>query len=173
MELGFHGDTLLHRERTFELVDQPLEMYFDLIGSRPTFDAEGSAERGYTAQWTIEDGWLFLVNIQARWSDAEALSIKHLFPFAGNRVFAAWYHGQLRAFRRDRPLPNLSDPARRPYPDLTLSIEHGRIASATLIERFANSPTASAVRRPTPAEVLALDDYRKPSVHAAFEDLMI
>ncbi|MEZ5660795.1 MAG: hypothetical protein R3E83_20470 [Burkholderiaceae bacterium] len=173
MDLGFHGDTLLHRERTFELIDQPLEMYFELIGSRPDFDPGEELGRGYTAQWMIDDGWLFLVNMQARWSGADELSLKDLFPFAGQRVFAAWYHGQLRAYRRDKPLPDLSNPARRPHPDVTLTIEHGRIASATLIERFGHSPDARQVRRATPADVVSLDDYRRASVHAAFEDLMI
>lgn len=173
MNLGFHGDTLLHRERTFELVDQPLEMYFELIGSRPEFEATEQPGRGYSARWTIEDGWLFLVDLQARWTDAEALTLKHLFPFAGSRVFAAWYNGPLRAFRRDRPLPDLSNPERQPYPDLTLNIEHGRIASTTVIERLTPARTATPARRTSEAEVIDLSAYRQPAVHAAWEEVMV
>lgn len=173
MSFEFHGDTLLHRERTFELVDQPLEQYFELIGSRPEFEADGRAERGYTAEWMIDDGWLFLVGMTARWSGAESLSLKHLFPFAGNRVFAAWYHGPLRAFRTDRPLPDLSDPARQPYPHLTLKIEHGRIASTSVIERFGQPQAAPASPQRGSAQVVELTAFRRPSVHAAFEDVMI
>ncbi|MEZ5740362.1 MAG: hypothetical protein R3E68_13525 [Burkholderiaceae bacterium] len=176
MDLGFHGDTLLHRDRTFEMVDQPLEQYFELIGTRPEFEIASAVGRGYTAQWMIEDGWLFLVNMQARWSDAETLSLTHLFPFAGSKVFAAWFNGSLRAYRRDKPLPDLSQADRQPYPDLTLTIEHGRIASSTLIHR---ASTVSSSVRPAAtldndsAEVIELASYRRSSVHAAWNEVMV
>lgn len=128
----FAGDTLLHRDRTFEMIDQPLERYFELIGTRPDFEPISTAGRGYAARWLIEDGWLFLADMAARWTDDEELQLKHLFPFAGSKVFASWYTGQVRAYRRDRPLPDLSAPGQLQYPDLTLQIDHGRVSNSVI-----------------------------------------
>jgi hypothetical protein len=128
----FAGDTLLHRERTFELIDQPLEYYFQLIGTRPSFEPVSTHGRGYAARWVIEDGWLFLADMSARWTDDDALQLKHMFPFAGSKVFASWYTGKVRGYRRDRPLPDLSAPGQLMYPDLTLDIDHGRISNSVI-----------------------------------------
>src|SRR5690606_9269970 len=88
MRSGFHGDTLTHRGREFALIDQPLEAYFELIGSRPDFDSGNG--RGYAAHWIIEDGWLYLDRLTGRWAKSAPLSMNHMFPFAGTKVYAAW-----------------------------------------------------------------------------------
>lgn len=174
MKMGFYGDTLLHRERTFELVDQPLEQYFDLIGSRPTLGASDENKRAYAARWVIEDGWLFLMSMEAHWSNQTPLTVQDLFPFAGNKVFAAWYNGPVRAFRRDRGLPDLSAPEKVRYPDVTLQVEHGRIANTVLMHR----PATRTVDERQPAssqmaDVIEIAKFRRPAINAAFEELML
>lgn len=174
MKMGFYGDTLLHRNRTFELVDQPLEQYFELIGSRPTLDADFAGARGYTARWVIEDGWLFLVTMSARWTHDKELVVQDLFPFAGTKVFAAWYNGPVRAFRRDRGLPDMSAPEKVRYPDLTLEVAHGRIANAMMLHRPATNVVTSAdLAAQKSAQVIEMAKYRRPAINAAFEDLMV
>lgn len=133
MYTRFHGDTLSHRGREFALVDQPLEAYFELIGRRPAFDcAEG---RGYAAHWVIEDGWLYLAALSGHWAGAQPLSLRHLFPFADSKVFAAWLTGNLRGYRSDRPLPATGSPSNMPYPDIVLRIETGRLDAASIVHR--------------------------------------
>ena len=78
------GDTLSYREKTFDLIDQPLEAYFTLIQSRPKFMRSSDESRGYVAHWMIEDGWLYLNGISALWEDATPVNLKHLFPVAGD-----------------------------------------------------------------------------------------
>lgn len=175
MKPAFAGDTLLHNNKTFEMVDQPLEVYFDLIGSRPAFEPVSTQGRGYMARWLIEDGWLFLASMEARWSDDEALQLNHLFPFAGNKVFAAWYTGPVRAYRRDLPLPDLSVPSKLRYPDVTLSIESGRIA------RIANELGVPSTDEGRVARASAVPDQdeaqsaraRRATINAAWDELML
>ncbi len=174
MKMGFYGDTLLHRERTFELVDQPLEQYFELIGSRPEFNTRVSGAREYTARWTIEDGWLFLMSMTARWNNEEALNIQDLFPFAGTKVFAAWFNGPVRAYRRDKPLPDLSAPDKARYPDITLQVEHGRIANSVLTRNhFSVSAAGITDAKQQSARVIEMAKFRRPAINAAFEDMML
>ncbi len=174
MKMGFYGDTLLHRERTFELVDQPLEQYFELIGSRPELETAEADSREYTARWTIEDGWLYLVTMVARWNSDDELQVKDLFPFAGNKVFAAWYNGPIRAYRRDRSLPDLSSPETARYPDVTLEIQHGRVANSVLLHRPAAGAADQVVTpQQESAQVIELANYRRPAINAAFEEMML
>ncbi len=152
---GFHGDTLLHRERTFELIDQPLETYFDLIGQRPAL-CRGPG-RGYAAQWVVEDGWLFMASVAGRWDDEQPLSLDQLFPFGGSKVFAAWYSGTIRGYRRDRPLPRVDDPAQARYPDIVLTVASGRLGNASVVHRphFESAERASSpATRRTGAQVV-------------------
>jgi hypothetical protein len=116
-------DLLAHRGREFQLLDQPLERYFSMIGQRP-------CEGEYSAQWEIEDGWLYLSGLACVQKHEQPMSMESLFPFAGRRVFAAWYSGQIRGFRRDRAAALTWGQPNR-YPDLVLNM-NSVTASATL-----------------------------------------
>lgn len=120
-----HTDRLLFRERNYDLLDQPLEAYFDLIDSRPPFLRPNPSSRGYMAEWEVVDGWLYLTSITALWEDATPASIKQLFPLAGDRVFAAWLSGPLRAYDSETSPMALSNVVRAP--DLVLRVNCGRI----------------------------------------------
>ncbi len=174
MKMGFYGDTLLHRERTFELLDQPLEQYFELIGTRPALETGFADAREYKARWMVEDGWLFLVAVNARWNSEEPLNLQHLFPFAGAKVFAAWYNGPVRAYRRDKPLPDMSMPDKVRYPDVTLQVEHGRIANTIRSQADHDVASMSApAGHGDSAQVIEMARYRRPALNAAFEDMML
>ena len=79
---------LSHRQREFQLLDEPLEHYFRLIGQRP-------CKGEISAEWEIEDGWLYLTRLTTLEAQDPPLTLDRLFPFAGRRVFAAWYSGEL------------------------------------------------------------------------------
>lgn len=118
---------LSHRNREFHLLDEPLEHYFHLIGQRP-------CKGEITAEWEIEDGWLYLTGLSTAEPQDPPLTLDRLFPFAGRRVFAAWYSGQIRGLRSDRPIMPGMDSVRR-YPDLILSLHCGHIESMSQVHR--------------------------------------
>lgn len=174
MKTGFHGDTLEHRERRFELIDQPLELYFELIKSRPTFEPTIASARGYAAHWVIEEGWLFLAGMTARWSEDRALQMNDLFPFAGSKVFAAWYSGQIRGYRAEKGLPDMSEPQRVRYPDLMLQVECGRMANTMIIDRRVGAAGGSrAAGELESARVIDLGDYRRAAMHGGWHATMV
>lgn len=143
------GDTLSWRDREFALVDAPLEPYFSLIGSRPDFAPADAGSRGYRARWLIEDGWLYLTDLDAIWADGTRVSLAHLFPLAGAKVFAAWMSGTLHAHRADRaPAPGCGT-ARAP--DMVIRVDCGRIRASSVVHR----PTLAASRGHTMESVAA------------------
>jgi hypothetical protein len=148
------GDTLSYRDRSFELIDQPLEAYFALINSRPQFARSSEQSRGYVANWMIEDGWLYLTSIAALWEDATPVSLKHLFPVAGDKVFAAWLTGQLRGYRSDASPLSLSTMVRSP--DLVMHVNCGRINGSSMVHRPAIKSQRPADVSPKPASVIDL-----------------
>lgn len=136
------ADTLSYRGRDFDLIDSPLEAYFDLIAARPQFLTSSQSLRGYTAQWTIEDGWLYLTGITACWPDATPVLIEHLFPYGGGRVFAAWYSGRLRGFRVAASPVALS--AFERSPDIVISTHCGRLQTSSIVHRSRGRETRPA-----------------------------
>ncbi len=172
MNSGFDGDNLVHRERTFTLLEQPLELYFELIGSRPAFEPMANRARAYEARWVIEDGWLFMTGIDATWSGDKPVHLNDLFPFAGARVFAAWYSGTIRGYRPERGLPDTDSAGGARYPDLVIPIEHGRMANTTLISRPVTQPIGP--RQPRYAgNVIDLADYRNAGINATWAEVMV
>ena len=128
-----HGDILRYRERTYELADQPLEGYFRLINARPEFQRNADGRSSCAATWTIDDGWLFLIDLQGFWSDGSPLAVADLFPFAGSRVFAAWWSGLLHGFRSDASLLTRASATRSP--DILIQVDCGRIQSSSMVHR--------------------------------------
>lgn len=149
------GDILRHRERIYELADQPLDAYFKLIGARPEFQCNADGASVYSATWSIEDGWLFLVDISGFWHDGSPLTIHDLFPFAGQKVFAAWWSGVLKGFRSDASLLTRANPSRSP--DILINVEYGRVHASSMVHRSASvrreMPTG-APSRPNPVVTL-------------------
>jgi hypothetical protein len=147
-------DLLSHRGREFQLLDQPLERYFGMIGQRP-------CEGEYTAQWEIEDGWLYLSGLGCVQKHDHPMSMESLFPFAGRRVFAAWFSGQVRGFRTDRGTGSTWGQPNR-YPDLVLNMNCGRVETISLVHSNDRAkpvsvmPVAALGDRPPQLEGLAL-----------------
>lgn len=140
-----HGDMLAYRERHFDLIDQPLEPYFSMIGHRPDFLRNGDGSRGYVAGWTVEDGWLFLTGLHAAWQDATPVGLQQLFPFGGKKVFAAWFTGQLRGHRNEGQLATVPTSSRSP--DIVLNVQCGRLQASSVVHRPVTRPFG-AMRSP-------------------------
>jgi hypothetical protein len=125
------SDSLHYRERQFELADHPLEAYFELIGERPSL----MNGKPVSATWAIEDGWLYLTSLSATLRDGTVLNLGDLFPYAGEKVFAAWFTGTLKGFRDDVQSKLISADSDKRYPDLVLSVGVGRIRQSSMVHR--------------------------------------
>jgi hypothetical protein len=148
------ADRLYYRDAQFDLLDQPLEPYFDLIDSRPPFLRSNAASRGYFAEWTIADGWLYLTSIIALWEDGTPATIKQLFPLTGDRVFAAWLSSNLRCYNTDSSPVALQNVVRAP--DVVISVNCGRVSQGGAVQRPMHRPTDRAPSNPRSAQIIDL-----------------
>lgn len=143
------ADTLAYREREFELLEQPLEVYFNLIGGRPGFLRGSEGARAYAANWLIEDGWLYLTGLAGLWNDAAPLSLRQLFPVGGRKVFAAWFTGALRGHGAGAS----PAAARAGAPEVVLNVASGRVDASSIVHRTPAPVVAAPLpepRRPLP-----------------------
>jgi hypothetical protein len=147
------ADTLHYRERQFEMADHPLEAYFELLGERPPL----MPGKPVYASWTIEDGWLYLTKLSGTTLDGRSLSMGDLFPYAGEKVFAAWYTGTLKGFREEGGSKLFAADKGKRYPDIVLSVGVGRIRQSSMVHRT-STEIAEAKRA---ANVIAF--ARKPA----------
>jgi hypothetical protein len=147
-----HADRIVYCERSYDLMDQPLEAYFDLIDSRPPFLRPNPNSRGYFADWAIVDGWLYLTSINALWEDATPVNLKQLFPLTGERVFAAWLTGPLRCYHVESSPIALNNVVRAP--DLSMRINCGRMDTATGAHRPLARPLERAPAQAKSAEII-------------------
>jgi hypothetical protein len=146
-------DVLQYRERSFVLADHPLESYFELLGERPPL----MPGKPIQATWTIEDGWLYLTELSATLIDGRVLNMGDLFPYAGAKVFAAWFTGTLKGFRQEGGSKLISSDSEKRYPDLVLGVGVGRIRQSSMVHRT-NTDNVDAKRA---ANVIAF--ARKPA----------
>ena len=116
-------ENLLYQGAQLKLCVEPLELYFQQQGSRPTLPPKSSAcWRGYIGSWEIREGKLYLVSITIGkgrpWGEvmgAEELELweaideasgeqvtpETLFPGESLPIFARWFSGILRCAKGD------------------------------------------------------------------------
>jgi hypothetical protein len=113
------ADSLIYKEKQFDLFANPLENYFEINPPRPNFVAGSTANRkGFLAEWEIDDDRLYLVGLSGSmcvkphevtaqnsyWcrakhhGECEAVDIclDDFFEVTACRVFANWYSGEVR-----------------------------------------------------------------------------
>ncbi|EED31279.1 conserved hypothetical protein [gamma proteobacterium NOR5-3] len=91
------ADVLIAGNDRMQLFTNPLEMFFEKMGTRPDFTLPSTANwRGYVATWDLTDGRLYLRSISGRLKDTTACSVASIFPGFPDRVFAHWFSGELR-----------------------------------------------------------------------------
>ena len=129
-------DSLVYEGQGYSLFSNPLESYFDDDHPRPEFRAGNTAIlRGYVAGWEIENDTLFLVRLRGQVGgddetyavNAREVGVQDLFPWAGDRVKATWFTGELRL-----PQGKLIEYVHRWYEstyeeDLLLTFEKGKL----------------------------------------------
>ncbi len=83
--------------RELPLYSEPLEQYFELTGTEVGFVSPSTGLwRGYIATWEIREDRLYLVKLRSFLPDNRTGRLRDLFPDFPRRVFAHWYHGDLR-----------------------------------------------------------------------------
>ncbi|MBS1495294.1 MAG: hypothetical protein JSU03_03195 [Bacteroidetes bacterium] len=92
-------DTIHINFKRYSLYSYPLEQYWQLHNNKPPlFSTTSGNNRGYRAEWLIENYKLYLIKF---WGEAllfpgyKVYDIYDLFPNHPNRVFAEWYTGSL------------------------------------------------------------------------------
>jgi len=92
--LSFEGQNL-------HIFAEPLRPWLALRRNKSIrFKRRNSAlGRGYIGHWEVIDGRLYLVGIEGKFSDDKDATIADLFPESPERVFAAWFTGELRCPR--------------------------------------------------------------------------
>lgn len=89
-------EVILIKGKREYMASLPLNKYFSLAGINPPLrDIDTSLWRRYLGTWEIDDGRLYLTNLEGSLEDKSVFSITSIFPFYKDRVFAFWYTGLL------------------------------------------------------------------------------
>jgi hypothetical protein len=124
-------ERLHHQGHWHEICNEPLGMYFELLGQAPRFRETLSALwRCYIGSWEIRDGRLYLVGLAAELADGAPATLATVFPGFPDRVFAHWYTGTLRIPEGGRLACVHMGYASTFERDLLLEIERGLLRSS-------------------------------------------
>ena len=124
------AETLIYEGDKVQLCAEPLDMYFELTGVKPGFEANCSALwRGYVGTWVIIDDRLYLVDISATLLDGTEAELETFFPGYPERVLAHWFSGTLRVPQGKQIEYIHAGYASKFERDLLLTIERGRVTN--------------------------------------------
>ena len=144
---GQEPDVIIYNGKTYSLFANPLEDFYKDRKKRPPFRVEPNVMstgnwRGYVATWTIENGILYLVKIDAwicrDWNAQRCRKAKLSAIFArryrDGKVKADWFSGELRI-----PDGKLLQYVHMGYGsvyerELTLTVESGRVVKESVID---------------------------------------
>lgn len=92
------SDTIYIHSKRYSLYSYPLEQYWQLHNNKPPlFSTTSGNNRGYTAEWQIEDNKLYLIKFDGETLFApgyKEYSLQDIFPNQ-EMVYAEWYTGSL------------------------------------------------------------------------------
>jgi hypothetical protein len=93
-------DTILIDGKAYTIYCSPLHQYWEKHGNRPQMVSfNTSLNRGYFANWEINDNRLFLVNFfgenQIPFSQRTIYCLRDIFATETGQVFAEWFSGEL------------------------------------------------------------------------------
>ncbi|MCM3874418.1 MAG: hypothetical protein ND895_27320 [Pyrinomonadaceae bacterium] len=154
-------DVLIHKGKSFDLFANPLEGFYKGKGTRPSFRVKPNVIstgnwRGYVATWTIENGFLYLLKIDAwicrDWDEktCRKVNLKDLFGsrYIQGRVRADWFSGDLRM-----PDGELLQYVHMGYGsvyerELTFRVESGKVVKESVVDNTQrNLPSALELER--------------------------
>jgi hypothetical protein len=144
---GQQPDVIIYNGKTYALFSNPLEQFYKDQKNRPLFrvkpDVVSTANwRGYVATWAIENGFLYLVKIDAwicRDGDAKScrkVKLRRLFGsrYRDGKVKANWFSGDL-CLPDGKLLKYVHMGYGSVYErELTLSVESGRVMKESVVD---------------------------------------
>lgn len=144
---GQQPDVLIYKGKSYDLFANPLEEFYKARKNRPLFRVKPNVIstgnwRGYVATWAIENGFLYLVKIDAwicrDWNEKSCRKVE-LSKLFGSRVRsgkvkANWFSGDLRM-----PDGKLLQYVHMGYGsvyerELIVSVESGRIVKESTVD---------------------------------------
>lgn len=93
-----HPDWLHFQGQLYRLCTLPMDLC-PIVRINPyELHCHTALERGYVAEWTIENGRLYLVEIRGAFDEPKRtpISVGNYFPEDQPPIFAFWYSGTLR-----------------------------------------------------------------------------
>jgi hypothetical protein len=106
---GQQPDILIYKGKTYDLFANPLESFYKNEKDKPLFRVRPNVMstgnwRGYVATWKIENGFLYLVKLDAwicrDWAanTCTKVNLRRLFGkrYRNGRILASWFSGDLR-----------------------------------------------------------------------------
>lgn len=85
---------LVYNNKEYSLATEPLYSY--LVDKKISFTSPSTAcWRGYVGYWLIENGKLYLTDLEAYIGDYQKVGIDYLFPDE-KKVLAEWFSGKIR-----------------------------------------------------------------------------
>lgn len=133
------------------MFSNPLEAFLSSRPERPSWMRPVTTAhwRGYVAVWTIARRRLYLIDIGSflgggKGAKGRTARLRHLFPGAGDRVFAEWYSGDLRV-PRGECLEYVHLGYESHYErDLLIQVEAGSVTGARVVVHSLDDATGLA-----------------------------
>jgi tetratricopeptide (TPR) repeat protein len=127
-------ENLLYKKERLKLHSTPLAAYFYQQGYAPEFNPVNTAcRRSYVATWKIDNGVLYLVDIDAT-VDKKPFTVKDLFPHSEYPVKAIWYTGTL-ILPRGKLLTYVHSGYQSKYEEeLQIQIKNGKVIKETMVK---------------------------------------
>lgn len=127
------ADILIYEGQNLPLFSNPLESYYQNGATRPHFESPNTANwRGYIATWEIDNGVLYLRDIEA-WIDGSKVGMNKVFPGQVGRIEAKWFTGKLRVPQGERLQYVHMGYGSIYEKDLIITIEAGKVVKVEVI----------------------------------------
>ena len=148
-------DVLVYKDRTYRLFANPLESFYQDPNKRPLFvfqlnQRSSGNWRGYIATWTIENDFLYLVNIDAWVCNRDSTGCKRadlasLFGkrYRNGKVKADWFSGDLRM-----PEGEMLEYVHLGYEsvferEIILTVDSGKLVKESMVDNTKKNPLMS------------------------------
>ena len=126
-------EVLHYKGERLSMRTEPLSEYFAQMGLSPDFQRSSSAcWRCYVGKWEILLDRLYLVGLNATYTDGIAVTLESLFPGFTDRVYAHWYTGVINIPQGEMTEYIHMGYASRYERDLFLAIENGIVVNTQL-----------------------------------------
>lgn len=91
--------------------------------------------RGYVANWLIEEGKLYLVSVKGSLMTGERLALSHMFGDTDPPIFAEWFSGRMSLYRGAEIETNFILLSSKFEREAEIEFQAGRVTKCQFIDR--------------------------------------